>query len=57
MFAPHWTAKIEYLHYDLGSLSYTVNEVLVPPVGTPNVTVKTKVTGDIARIRVNYKFY
>jgi len=61
MFAPHWTAKIEYLHYDLGSLGYTINEAsthpaFLPFAGTPNVNVNTSVTGDIVRGGVNLKF-
>jgi outer membrane immunogenic protein len=61
MFAPHWTAKVEYLHYDLGSFSYTINEastapVFLPLAGTPNVNVKTSVTGDVVRAGVNLKF-
>ncbi len=61
MFAPHWTAKIEYLHYDLGSFSYTINEAstfptFLPFAGSPNVNVKTNVSGDIVRGGVNLKF-
>ncbi|HLH89928.1 MAG TPA: hypothetical protein VKX28_15855 [Xanthobacteraceae bacterium] len=59
MFAPHATAKAEYLHYDLGSFSYTVNEVspAFPAfAGSPNLGVRTNVSGDIVRAGVNLRF-
>lgn len=59
MFAPHWTVKLEYLHYDLGSLGYTMNEAspaFPAAAGAANVNVSTKVTGDIVRGGVNFKF-
>jgi outer membrane immunogenic protein len=64
LFSRNWTAKLEYLHYDLGSASYsgsmTNRAVGVAPVGTPLYTVataySTKFTGDIVRVGVNYKF-
>jgi outer membrane immunogenic protein len=62
MFAPQWSFKAEYLHYDLGSVFVTSNLV-----GTPASTffagavVQTNVSsaslrGDIGRIGVNYHF-
>jgi outer membrane immunogenic protein len=53
----NWSAKIEYLHYDLGSFQYTANEASPSfPVGTPNVSVNTRVSGDIVRAGVNFHF-
>jgi outer membrane immunogenic protein len=56
-----WSAKIEYLHYDLGSFAYTANEASTAPAfaaaaGTPNVNVNTHVSGDIVRAGVNFHF-
>jgi outer membrane immunogenic protein len=58
LFAPHWTLKVEYLHYDLGRFSYNASIVpnFVGTAGLPNVTVSTHVYGDIGRLGVNYKF-
>jgi outer membrane immunogenic protein len=60
----NWTAKLEYLHYDLGSASYSSSmsnlAVGVVPVGTLLYTVgttySTKFAGDIVRPGINYKF-
>ncbi len=58
-----WSVKAEYLHYDLGSLTY--NGTLfgytggAPPpghFGTVNVSSTTHFAGDIARFGINYKF-
>jgi outer membrane immunogenic protein len=59
MFAPNWTAKIEYLHVDLGSfsdVSYNLN--LASGVVNTNgfIAHHHRVTEDIARVGVNYKF-
>jgi outer membrane immunogenic protein len=60
MLAAHWTAKIEYLHYDLGTFSYTANEAaggaFLASDGTPNVGVNSRISGDIVRGGVNFKF-
>ena len=46
MFAPNWSAKIEYLHYDLGeSIHYSA--------GIP-ITALDR--GDIVRAGINYHF-
>ena len=65
MFAPNWSAKAEYLYYDLGSVTYA-NGLLVTgvatagPVGTPPAVVASastaKFTGNIVRVGVNYHF-
>jgi outer membrane immunogenic protein len=49
----NWTAKIEYLYLDLGS-------VTTVPATAPNATVATafnsRVTDNLVRLGVNYKF-
>jgi outer membrane immunogenic protein len=66
MFAAGWSAKVEYLYYDLGTVSYgigTSGTVVLPgfvPAGTnwfTNVsTASTRYNGSIARIGLNYQF-
>lgn len=62
MFAPRWSAKAEYVHYDLGTGSF-----ITTPVGTPTSTFfpgaayQTNVSsahfqGDLVRAGVNYHF-
>jgi outer membrane immunogenic protein len=62
MFAPKWSAKVEYLHYDLGSVTYT-NGTLVTtaPASTgfsgPVVVGSSSTAefrGDFVRAGVNY---
>lgn len=60
-FARHWSAKLEYLHYDLGSATYDGGLLLASapgPVSRYSVrsTVRTKFSGDIVRLGVNYRF-
>jgi outer membrane immunogenic protein len=52
---PNWSAKIEYLHYDLGTLSQTYGDSAGRFPGTFVSTI-TDFTGNIARIGANYKF-
>ena len=62
MFAPNWSAKAEYLYYDLGSISS--NSTLSTGGGTfaaggaavVNVQSTAKFNGSIARVGVNYHF-
>lgn len=62
MFMPHWTVKLEGLHYDLGTGSYNWTAL-----GTPasaffsGVVYQSEVTsvhfrGDIVRVGLNYQF-
>lgn len=52
MFAPNWSAKLEYLHYDLGSkVVYNPTNV---PAGSAFVSVLER--GDMVRAGVNYHF-
>lgn len=67
MFAPRWSVKAEYLHYDLGSASYnnTLSNIVVPPGGiVPAGSVfyslgarsSASFSGDIVRAGLNVKF-
>jgi outer membrane immunogenic protein len=65
MFVRNWSAKLEYLHYDLGSVTYATGgyAVDVGPstfAGTGIASVGTTTTvhfnGDIVRAGVNYHF-
>jgi outer membrane immunogenic protein len=67
MFAPNWSAKLEYLYYDLGTANYPTavtqvcngaagcvfNGVLI---GSTNGTTSLRYTGSIARVGVNWHF-
>lgn len=66
MFVPNWTAKLEYLHYDLGSATYATGgySVNVGPTSLPGggfATIATSTTahfnGDIVRVGLNYIFH
>ena len=48
----HWSANLEYLHYDLGNLNYNMTD----PTTTAFIGASTKFSGDIVRGGVNYRF-
>ncbi len=64
MFASNWTAKIEYLYYDLGSM--TSSGQLADPITIPSppatyyfvndVQSTTRFNGNIVRVGLNYRF-
>lgn len=63
--AEHWSVKAEYLHYDLGSLSYGVSALSMPVLLSPpepvttittNVAATARFNGDIGRVGLNYRF-
>jgi outer membrane immunogenic protein len=69
MFTSNWSAKLEYLHYDLGSANYGTSVsnffnaagVAGLPVGTLLYTLGQSSStqsfrGDIVRVGLNYKF-
>jgi outer membrane immunogenic protein len=62
MFIPNWTVKAEWLHYDLGSASYSNGPLTGLLTGTNTVsftdasTSTAKFSGEIVRFGVNYKF-
>ena len=64
MFLPNWSAKVEYLYYDLGSVSYGAG-VSAPlllggalgagsPMLSNPITASTRFNGSIARVGINY---
>jgi outer membrane immunogenic protein len=68
LFLPNWSMKVEWLHYDLGDVSFIAPELQAIvtqagaglPVGavrygiTPEIS--SRFDGDIARVGVNYHF-
>lgn len=60
-FAPNWSTKLEYLYYDLGTVSYSAGVRAVAtnggiPVWTHVSTASTSYRGHIVRAGVNYQF-
>jgi outer membrane immunogenic protein len=62
MFMPNWSAKIEYLYYDLGQVSYAVSPtvittpVLAAPIAVVTSQVSTRFNGNIIKAGINYHF-
>jgi outer membrane immunogenic protein len=66
MFMQNWSAKVEYLYYDLGSADLILNSYAGPlgsgaAVGTSTAawtasTINPRVTGNLVRAGVNYHF-
>jgi outer membrane immunogenic protein len=55
MFAPNWSIKGEYLHIELDTQSF--NSALSTPFQGFTARHETRVTADIARAGVNYRFW
>jgi outer membrane immunogenic protein len=51
-FTANWSAKAEYLYYDLGSLSHLMTDPNFPSI----FNARANFTGHIARLGVNYRF-
>ena len=61
MFAPNWSVKAEYLHYDLGRANYALSPLAFyggfpSPVYAAQPFASTRFNGNIARLGVNYHF-
>jgi outer membrane immunogenic protein len=61
MFFPNWTTKVEYLHYDLGSVTYELtplvtNAAAAAPFTANSLQSTASFSGDIVRAGLNYKF-
>ena len=66
MFMPNWSAKVEYLYYDLGSADLILNSYAGPlaagaAVGTSTAlwtasSINPRLTGNLVRAGVNYHF-
>jgi outer membrane immunogenic protein len=52
-FAGQWSAKVEYLYYDLGK----IDNIMTPLNGAPAITFgsSTRINGNIVRLGLNYK--
>jgi outer membrane immunogenic protein len=62
LFAPQWSVKAEYLHYDLGTvtLNQPITAVFGPLVNefwTSNFQSTAHYRGDIVRVGLNYQFH
>jgi outer membrane immunogenic protein len=56
-FGNRWSAKAEYLYYDLGSQSVTTNPALSPPAfNSWTATATVRNNGQLVRGGLNYKF-
>jgi outer membrane immunogenic protein len=57
--ADNWTVKLEYLHMDLGSYSNTLTATgsIGAAVATATTTFSSRLTDDIVRVGLNYKFW
>jgi outer membrane immunogenic protein len=61
----HWSAKVEYLYYDLGRVTYNsllAARFFIPPAGettyfTNNVQSTSRFDGNIVRVGLNYQFH
>lgn len=66
MFSPRWSAKVEYLYYNLGAKTYdvgTLAAIVLPPIapvptlGSASISqAQARFDGHIARFGVNYHF-
>ena len=63
MLSSNWSAKLEYLYYDLGSATYTTGGIANDPTGLPHdgtaavaTSSKVRFNDNIVRVGVNYHF-
>jgi outer membrane immunogenic protein len=66
MFMPNWSAKAEYLYYDLGNISATSVSTISPLTTASNIlttaqlfrssTASGRIDGNLVRAGVNYHF-
>ncbi len=60
MFAQNWSAKLEYLYYDLGSATFSAGPLIQTTVGIPWGAAApqsaTRFNGHVVRAGVNYHF-
>jgi outer membrane immunogenic protein len=48
-----WQFRVEYLHYDLGTVSYTMRDLVVP---LQTINASARVSGDMVRGAITYRF-
>ncbi|MGH6811692.1 MAG: outer membrane protein [Methylocella sp.] len=61
LFAPNWSAKVEYLYYDLGSVTYGLSplenfNIAGTPFTAGAPSARTSFRGNIVRAGINYHF-
>ena len=57
MFLPEWSAKVEYLYYDLGTATTTPLQAVYGSKGLfSNASYQGRFNGDVVRAGVNYHF-
>jgi outer membrane immunogenic protein len=60
MFLPNWSAKVEYLYYDLGKVTYNLSPLTFPNLGAPLYSsiprTSTRFNGNVVRAGINYHF-
>jgi outer membrane immunogenic protein len=64
MFMPNWSAKLEYLYYDIGRATFVTSPSILRLGNAPAViqfanlpTVSTRFNGHIVRVGLNYHFW
>ncbi|MGL5114747.1 MAG: outer membrane protein [Beijerinckiaceae bacterium] len=55
-FTRNWSAKVEYLYYDLGSVNYSSPQVAGAIIPGVFATTKAENRGNIVRAGINYRF-
>jgi outer membrane immunogenic protein len=56
MFARDWSFKLEYLYVDLGNVSGSNTLITLPPVTGITASWDSKITDNIIRAGINYRF-
>jgi outer membrane immunogenic protein len=60
MFMPNWSAKVEYLYYDLGSVTQNYalasSNTVLPQSALFGGQTRARVNGNIVRAGLNYHF-
>ena len=49
-----WQFRLEYLHYDLGTLNFVMRDLIVRRVNVINASVRER--GDMVRGAITYRF-
>lgn len=60
MFASNWSAKVEYLYYNLGKLSYSSTAARLTNIGVASIyasQTNTSIDGNLVRLGINYHFH
>jgi outer membrane immunogenic protein len=52
----NWTAKVEYLYLDFGSISHVYPAALATNLADPNIHISTRVRDNVFRAGLNYHF-